>query len=552
MSDEASSGTVIRGEEKIIPEIRKYKVWDDRRDFYFDPAAAYNATQFFQRELVHVKDSHGAKAGEPLKLEPWEIKFIRRLYGWKRRDDGTRRYRTVFLFIPRKNGKSFLGAGIGLYGLVADGEMGAEVVSAAVDREQARVIFDVAKQIVNYNPRLLKRVTAYAKTLVVHNTASKYSVLSADVENKHGSNPSTIVFDELHTQPNGDLVAVLTSGSHTRRQPLTVYFTTAGVDRNSICYETYLKAKQVKAEPWRDPTFLSVIYEATPEDNWEDEKVWKRVNPNYGVSINPVNFRQAFNEAKENRRKENEFKRLHLNIWTEQAERWISMDQWDECGERRFTERDLEELNCIGGMDLSTRVDLTAFVQVFKDFETGGVYLLPHFWLPRMSDKDMLAKEHKDNVPYREWAKQGLIELTPGPIIDYGYIRKKINKLSERFRIREIAFDPHRAEQIAIQLQSDGFEMVEVRQSHYSLSEACKEFEGLLQARKLWHNMNPILRWMAGNASVDTNAQGDIMPSKKSEKLHMDGIAATINALTRVIVHDSGKSRYEDDGLFVT
>ena len=549
MAEEEREEYVALIEKERERPTKPYSVWDDRKEFYFDPVAAYNAVTFFETELVHVK---GPLAGKPLKLERWQRRFIRRLYGWKRRDDGTRRYRTAFIFVPRKNGKSFLGAGIALYGLVADGEMGAECVSAAVDRDQARVIFDVAKQIVALNPRLQKRITAYSKTLVVHKSASKYSVLSADVENKHGSNPSTIVFDELHTQPNGNLVSVLKTGTGARAQPLTVFFTTAGHDKDSICYEYYLKAKQVAAEPWRDPTFLPLIFEATPEDDWKDEKTWRKANPNYGISINIVNFKQSFLEACENRRLENEFKQLHLNMWTEQAERWLSMEQWDECGEKKFSVRDLEELICIGGMDLSSKADLTAFVLLFLD-DDGNLYILPFFWLPELDDKTMKAKEEKDNVPYRRWAKEGLLELTPGDIIDYAYIRKKINALGDQFNIREIGFDPYRAEQIAVQLGQDGFLMVEVRQGFAKLSEPSKEFEALLQARKIRHNAHPILRWMAQNAAIEKNAQGDIMPSKKYAKQRMDGIAASVTGLSRMIVNTSGRrSKYEDQGLFTT
>lgn len=541
---------------------KPYSVWQDRRDFYFDPYAAYNAVTFFETELVHVK---GPLAGKPLKLERWQRRFIRRLYGWKRRDDNTRRYRTAFIFVPRKNGKSFLGAGIALYGLVADNEMGAECVSAAVDRDQARIIFDVAKQIVSLNPRLNSMITSYSKSLVVHETASKYLVLSADVENKHGQNPSTIVFDELHTQPNGNLVSVLRTGMGARAQPLTVFFTTAGHDKDSICYEYYLKAKQVAKEPWRAPTFLPLIFEAeepVDEDGkpipgmadwWKDEKVWRKANPNFGISINPITFREeSFAEACDNPRKENEFKQLHLNIWTEQAERWILMNQWDDCGKERFDIRQLEDMLCVGGMDLSSKADLTAFVLLFSDSD-GVLYLVPYFWLPEMDTKTMIEKEERDNVPYRQWAKEGYLELTPGAIIDYAYIRKKINTLADQFNIREIGFDPYRAEQIAVQLGQDGLTMVEVRQGFPRLSEPSKELEALLQARRVRHNNHPILRWMAQNAAIEKNAQGDIMPSKRHAKQRMDGIAATVTGLSRLIVSEGmRRSKYEDQGLFTT
>lgn len=536
--------------ENVVPAPpKKYSVWDDRRDFYFDPIAAYNAVAFFENELIHVK---GPLAGQPLKLERWQRRIIKRIYGWKRRDDGTRRYRTAFIFIPRKNGKSFLGAGFALYGLVADNEMGAECVSAAVDREQARVIFDVAKKIVELNPRLAKRITVYSKSLIVHKTGSKYSVLSADVDNKHGSNPSTIVFDELHTQPNGDLVSVLKTGTGARSQPLTVFFTTAGYDRDSVCYEYYLKAKQVAKEPWRDPTFLPVIFEATKDDDWKDKKVWKKANPNYGISINPVNFEQSFLEAMENRRLENDFKQLHLNMWTEQLERWISMEQWDACAKPPFSRRDLQDLICVGGLDLSSKVDMTAFVLIFAG-ENGERYVLPFFWHPRMTDKQLKEKEDRDKVPLRQWAAEGYLELTPGNIIDYAYIRKRINALADEFNLREIGFDPYRAEQIAVQLEQDGITMVEVRQGFPKLSEPSKELEALLQAGFLRHNGHPVLTWMAQNAAAEKNAEGDIRPAKQIAKQRMDGISALVTGLSRLIVLvGDQKSKYEEEGLFTT
>lgn len=528
----------------------KYSVWHDRREFYFDARAAYNVIRFFETEIVHIK---GPLAGKPLKLERWQRRFLRRLYGWKRRDDGTRRYRTVFLFVPRKNGKSFLGAGIALYGLVADGESGAECVSAAVDREQAKVIFDVAKAIVQRNPRLSKICTVYAKTIVVHKTASKYSVLSADVENKHGSNPSTIVFDELHTQPNGNLVEVLETGTGARAQPMLVFFTTAGHDKNSVCYEYYQKAKAVAKDPWRDPSFLSILYEAVEDpqnpDFWKDPRVWKAANPNYGISINPVNFLNAFNRACENKRLENSFKRLYLNIWTEQEERWLPMDQWAAGAEPYFSDDILEDLSCVGGLDLSTKSDLTAFVLVFRDSD-GVHYIKPWFWLPK---ENILKKEKRDNVPYREWAKQGLLDLLPGDIIDYAYIRKVINKLSERYSIHEIGFDPYRAEQIAVQLEQDGFDMIEVRQGYPKLSEPCKELESLLEANKIKHNGHPILHWMASNVAVEENNYGEIRPDKTRKKQRIDGISALINALSRLIVYSGRRrSKYEDEELATT
>lgn len=520
-------------------------IWRDRDDYYFDRDAAYNVVTFFESEIVHIK---GPKAGKPLKLERWQRKFLRRLYGWKRRDDGGRRYKTAFVFVPRKNGKSLLGAGIAIYGLLADNELGAEVVSAAVDREQARVVFDVAAKIIELNPRLQAKCKVLSKSIVVHETASKYTVLSADVENKHGGNPSTIVFDELHTQPNGGLVEVLETGTHARLQPLIVYFTTAGHDKDSVCYEYYEKAKKVLSGEGYDPSFLSVIYEASQTDDWKDPAVWKKANPNFGVSVIPVNFINAFNDAVINKRKENGFKRLHLNVWTEQLERWLPMDQWEECGENLFVPSAHDGEWCVAGLDLSSKVDLTAFVLLFRG-EDNMIDVQCYFWLP---ENVLKRKEEEDAMPYRQWKEEGFLMTTPGDIIDYEYIRKTINKLGDRYHIHEIGYDPWRCEQLAVQLEQDGFKPIEIRQGYPQLSEPSKELEALLQSKRLRHNNNPILRWMASNVACETDAQGNIKPSKKLAKKRIDGIVALVNALNRLIVTKGRKrSKYEDEGLVV-
>lgn len=516
-----------------------------RKSYYYDRWAAYNAVQFFEREIYHVK---GPLAGQPIRLEPWQLRIVRRLYGWKRREDGTRKHRVLFLFIARKNGKSTIGSGIALKGLFADGELGAEVVSAAVDREQARVIFDAAKQIIALNPRLSSLCTPYVKSIVVHQTASKYTVLSADVENKHGGNPSTIVFDELHTQPDGELVDVLKTGTAARLQPLQAYFTTAGYDKDSVCYEYYLKAKKLLAGEVEDPSFLPVVYEAADTDDWRDRETWKKANPGLGTSVQWSYIEEAYKEACENKRKENTFKRLHLNMWTEQLERWLPMDQWDECGVELFNPEDLEGQVCYGGLDLSTKVDVTALVLLFPDFERDIVRVLPFFWIP---EDGMRRRAEKDGVPYVEWLQQGFLRVTPGERIDYDFIRADINEAAARFNIQEIGFDPWNATQIGTQLDGDGLVMVEVRQGYPRLSEPSKELEALLAARKLRHNGHPVLRRHAAYAACEEDAQGNIKPSKARSKDRIDGIVALIIGLSRLIVHRDQTSPYEEEGLFV-
>lgn len=535
-----------------------------RKDYYYDEAAAYNAVQFFENEVLHVK---GPLAGRPLILEGWQHKFIRRLYGWKRRCDHTRKHRVTFVFVPRKNGKSLLGAGIALYGLVADGiripnpeepgewifkpELGAEVVSAAVDRDQARIIFDVCAQIIKLNPRLSELLTVTKKAIVFLDTASKYTVLSADVEKQHGQNSSTIVFDELHTQPNGKLVEVLKTGTAARAQPLEAYFTTAGHDKTSICYEYYDKAKRLldPLDPTRDPSFLPVIFEAKVDkdnpDFWRDPKVWKEANPNLGVSVRVDYIERIYADACANKRDENSFKRLHLNIWTEQLDRWLSLTDWVECGKNKFDPASHHGEQCVGGLDLSRKIDLTAFVLLFKGPD-NLVDVLPYFWCPEKT----IRKRASDGVPYLEWAQQGFLKATPGEVIDFDFVRRDINELAALYRIKEIAYDPAFATGLATDLDSDGLNPIEVYSSYRKLSEPSKELEALLTARTLRHNGNPILQWMAANVATEEDAGGNIRPSKKRSKDRIDGIVALVNALSRFIVfRQKKKSRYEEHGL---
>jgi phage terminase large subunit-like protein len=528
--------------------MEKRSVWLDRKDFYFDPTAAYNAVRFFESEIYHVK---GPKAGTRLKLERWQRRFVRRIYGWKRRDDKTRRYRVAFMFVPRKNGKSLLGAGMALYGLFADNEIGAEVVSAAVDRDQARAIFDVAAQIVRINPRLSKLCTVYTKSILVYHTASKYTVLSADVENKHGLNPSTIVFDELHTQPNGKLVEVLKTGTQARAQPLQVYFTTAGHDRNSVCYDYYLRAKRALSGEVYDPTFLGVVYEVDKEvlkepEGWKRPEIWRKANPNFGVSVIPNNFMDAFKEACQNKREENSFKRLYLNIWTDTEEVWLDQEQWDACGAEKF---DLEEMQgklCVAGLDLSRKSDFTSLTLVHLTPD-GRTCVKAYLWLPKDGP---WRKEENVRDQYQAWIDEGCIEVMEGQVIDFDYVINKIDKLGETHRIKEIAYDPTFATELATKLDHKGFKMVEIRQGFNRMSEPSKLLESLLLARTLRHNDHPVLTWMSRHAACDTDSQGNIRPSKGKSRDRIDGIVSLVLALARFIVlKPKKKSRYEDQGL---
>ncbi|MCG8670197.1 MAG: terminase large subunit [Pseudomonadales bacterium] len=515
-----------------------------------------HAVDFINR-LTHTK---GKFAGKRFNLRPWQEDIIRRIFGTLK-PDGTRQYREVYVEIPRKNGKSELAAAIALYLLLGDGEVGAEVYSAASDKDQASLVFDVAAQMCRNDGKLQSviNIVDSKKRITYPRRGSFYRAISAEANTKHGFNASGVVYDELHTAPNRDLYDVLTTSMGAREQPLTFMITTAGHDVNSICYEMHDYALKVRDGLIDDPTFLPIIFAAEPPEDesqdpdwWLDEEQWFKANPALGDFRNIEEMRKEARKAKEIIAYQNTFKRLYLNVWTEQETRWLDMDKWKKAGSKYGID-DLRGLSCYLGMDLSTKLDLTAVGALFpptSDFDRYRAFL--RFYMP---EERIKLKEKKDKVPYRKWRDQGFITTTPGDIIDYTFIRHDINNLfADAFRVMEIGYDPWNATQLATQLsEEDGFELVEVRQGIASMGESTKEFEALIASRQFDHGNNPVLNWMASNVSVRCDANNNYMPVKPDDKkpFRIDGIVALIIALARAIVNnDDGTQPYER-GLIV-
>jgi phage terminase large subunit-like protein len=519
--------------------------------YWFDEEAADLAASFFPRFLQHVK---GEWAGRPFELDTWQREqIIRPLFGWKRKD-GTRRYRTVYVEVPRKNGKSNLSAGIALILLFTDREPGAEVYSCAADRDQAAIVFDLAKQMVESSPDLASISEIYRRSIVVPRTGSTYQVLSADAHTKHGKNASGVIFDELHAQPNRELWDVLTTSTGARRQPITVAITTAGFDRQSICWEIHEYARRVKEGIVEDDSFLPVIYGAAEDADWTDETIWRSVNPGLGVSVKLDYLRQEAKRAAETPSYQNTFRRLHLNQWTQQNSRFIDLALWNACNAAPDVAK-LQGRYASAGLDLSSTTDLSALVLVFppaKDdpgAERGPIDVLAWFWMP---EENVAKRSKKDGVPYDLWVRNRLIEATPGNIIDYDVIRKRINEIQGRFYLQEIAIDRWNATQLATQLQSDGFTIVPFGQGYRDMSAPTKDLEALIIAKRIRHGGNPVLRWMADNVSVKQDPAGNLKPDKAKSNGRIDGIVALIMALGRANVNPPYGSVYGSDGAGIT
>lgn len=507
-------------------------------------AADERVVRFFSRLLVHGK---GPFAGKPFKLEPWqENDIIRPLFG-KLRPDGTRQYRTAYVEIPRKNGKSTIAAGIALYLLVSDGEEGAEIYGAAADRDQASIVFNTAADMVRRSPALSRilDVIDSSKRIVYRKTNSVYRAIPADAAGSHGFNASGIVFDEVHTQPNRDLWNVLTTSTGARRQPLTFAITTAGYDRNSICWHLHEHADQVQRGVIDDPSFFGYLLSAPENADWRDESVWHAVNPGLGVFRSLDEMRDFARRAEQMPSEQNAFRQLYLNQWTAQAVRWLDMAAWDH-GNVPVDPASLRNRTCYAGLDLSSTTDLSAFVLVFPS--ESGLDVLAHFWMP---EENLRERANRDRVPYEQWVADGYITATPGNVIDYAFIRAKINEYAHEYDIRDIGADPYNARQLLIQLGDDGLPVVEIRQGFLSLTGPTKELQNHVLGRRLRHGGNPVLRWMADNVMVTRDAAGNIKPDKAKSTQRIDGIAALVNAIDRVSRQGNGVSVYDDPGYEV-
>ena len=481
--------------------------------------------------LCHTK---GTWARTPFELIDWQEQIIRDIFGIVKKN-GYRQFNTAYIEIPKKQGKSELAAAVALLLTCGDGEERAEVYGCAADRQQASIVFNVAADMVRMCPALSKRVKILdsQKKLIYQPTGSIYQVLSADVGNKHGFNTHGVVFDELHTQPNRKLFDVMTKGSgDARMQPLYFLITTAGNDTKSICYEIHQKAQDIIDGRKIDHTFYPVIYGAEESDDWTDPKVWKKANPSLGITVSIDKVKDACESAKQNPGEENSFRQLRLNQWVKQAVRWMPMERWDRCA-FSVSEEDLEGRVCYGGLDLSSSTDITAFVLVFPPEYEGDKYvILPYFWIP---EENMDLRVRRDHVPYDLWERQGFLQTTEGNVVHYGYIEKFIERLGERFNIREIAFDRWGAVQMMQNLEGMGFTVLPFGQGFKDMSPPTKELMKLVLEEKIAHGGQPVLRWMMDNIFIRTDPAGNIKPDKEKSSEKIDGAVAAIMALDRAI-----------------
>ncbi len=491
-----------------------------------------------KRFIEDLKHTQGEWAGQPFRLMKWEWEeVVRPLFGTLK-ENGLRQYRYCYVEIPKKNGKSPLSAAIGLYMLCADREAAPEVYIAAADREQAGYVYRYAAGYVKSHELLDKRLKVLdsRKRIINHKNHGFLQVLSAESYTKHGINPSCVIFDELHAQPNDELWNTLTSGTdYARKQQIVFAMSTAGIwDKTSLWWRIREKARQIRDGIVRQDNFLPVLYIADPEkDDPEDEKLWKRVNPSLGHIFTLEKIREQFREAKLDPVEYQNFLRFRLNIPVKQISRWMPMAAWDACGEKINPEL-LKGKKCYGGLDMSTKIDLTSFVLLFPPQEGLDKYVVvPRFYCP---EDTIMERSRQDAVHYELWAKEGHLTATPGNVVDEEFILKDIVEASGAYSLQEIGFDPWGATSISNKLfNNHGIPMVEVRQGAKSMSEPAKDILAKVMKGELRHGGHPVLRWCADNLVMVRDANENIRPDKEKATDRIDGMVAMINAWNRVI-----------------
>lgn len=516
------------------------------RGLHFDEQAAKVAVAFFS-VLRHWK---GEWAGEPVTLEPWQQFVIWSLFGWKRAD-GLRRFRTSYLEVARKNGKTTMAAGVGLFLAFVEGEPGAEVYTAATKRDQARISHRDAAEMVQRSPHLKRLVNSFKDNLHSLESGSKMEPLGRDADSTDGLNIHAAIVDEVHAWKTRDLWDTLETATGSRRQPLMFSITTAGYDRNSLCFQLHDYAEKILSGVVEDDSFFGLIYGLDEGDDWEDEANWVKANPNLGVSKKWDDMRVQAARAREMPAQVNAFLRLHLNIWTQASQRWISRSRWDALNVQPVAYAELAGRRVWGGLDLSSRLDLTALVWVVepaRDLVTEPVWdVFCRFWIP---EENIAERVRRDRVPYDVWVRQGWIETTPGDVVDYEYILARVRADLQHMRVQELAFDPWNATHVSNSLIEEGAPLVEFRQGYVSMNPAMGALEVAVQRGNFNHGGNPVLAWCADNIVARLDPAGNMKPDKGESTERIDGMVALIMAWHRSqLGNGQATSIYNERGI---
>ncbi len=550
--DDVLAGDIIAGKFEIQAcqrALRDFKRQKKKNfPYWFDAAAANRACVFIEK-LPHIKGDW-AKRRELLKLEGWQCFIVCMIFGWKvsravyDSDEnifmhkGTRRFRTVYLEVARKNAKSTLLSAIGLYMLVADGEEGAEIYSAATTHKQAKIVWLDAKAMVNKSAGFKRKFgcETNAKNISIVEHAAKFEPLHSQGETLDGLNVHCVICDELHAHKKRELYDVLETATGSRTQPLILNITTAGYNKAGVCYELRTYLAKILQRIFSDETFFGIIFTIDKKDNPMNRKIWRKANPNYGVSVYPFDMERLAKKAEESPASMNNFLTKRLCIWCNAETAWMDMVEWDLAADPTLVEADYFEDDMWTGVDLASKIDMNAVVRLYKRIIDGEthVFCFPSFYLPE------LALEKSSNAQYSGWVRRGLLTTTPGNIIDMDEIEADVTELRDGRQLREVCFDPgHNATQWAGHLEDEGLEMVEVRPTVLNFSEPLKWWQALVKDGRFHHDGNEIMTWMVSNVVVKQDFKDNIFPRKERIENKIDGPVAICMAMNRLLADEN-------------
>ena len=502
-----------------------------KRDLESLPGYTFNTKRgakvcYFVEHLRHTK---GPLARQKIVLEPWQIFILTTVFGWVD-STGARRFKDVYIEVPRGNGKSALSSGIALYMLAADGEYGAECYSFATTGDQAKIVFDVARQMAQMSPdvKTALNLTVQKHSITQLTTGSSFSAKNSKDDSLDGLNTHFGCIDELHAHKTRGLYDVIETSIGKRKQPMVWTITTAGFDTSGICYEVRSIVTMILNQTVQVESQFGIIYTIDEDDDWTSDAALIKANPNWGVSVNPETLISHREKALTLPSAVNNFKTKYLDVWCSAKSAWMDMQAWKACEDPTLDITDFEGQPCIIGLDLGAKNDITAKVRLFPRQRSDGkaeYNAFFDFYLP----EDTIEKS--TNSQYQGWVEQGFIHQTPGAMTDFSIVEEGLREDLSRLEVQAIAYDPWQATQLATRLSEDGAPMVEFRNTVQNMSDPMKSLEALVLDGRIKYCPNPAMTWMMGNVVAKLDAKDNIFPRKERYENKIDGPVAMIYAL---------------------
>lgn len=503
---------------------------EDSYPYKFEPAKAEKVAKFLQL-LPHTKGKWAGKR-ELIKLEPWQLFSVCVPFGWLRKKDGTRRYRTMLVFVPRKNGKSIIGGGLGVYMFTADGEFGAEVYSGATTEKQAWEVFRPAKQMIERTPELREHfgVEVNASNMARLEDGSRFEPVIGKPGD--GSSPSCAIVDEYHEHQDSTLFDTMETGMGAREQPVMLVITTAGSSIGGPCHQLVRDSERMLEGVIDRPDLWPALFTIDQGDDWTSEEALRKANPNFGISISEDFLLARQRDAMQSATRQATFRTKHLNEWVGAKNAWLNMLRWKEAPSRKSL-AELDGRPCFIGLDLASKIDIAGNILLFPPVEGDPLWHVHgRYYLP---EARVIEELDSNTARYREFDALGLLTLTDGEVIEFEVIKEDLREFAGRFDVQAVAYDPWQATQLAQEMELEGLPMVEVRQTVQNISEPMKEVEALVLQRKLAHGDCPVLTWMASNVVAKLDVKDNIYPNKERPENKIDGMVGLIMATSRAI-----------------